>query len=170
MGIKVFYKVILSLLMGMTKHFQSTQSLKLAISLQYLKKEVRNVIHFLHAYKRQSFYKLVLLFLMEVARHNQTIQNRKFVIFLQYLKKKVCRNCFCVLLWWKIFRYLRGILQSCSLLLVTTILRLVQEKRPLMTRLKSTLVEKVLFWNWQYCSLFFWNVRVLSVYVFTGGF
>ena len=28
---------------------------------------------------------------------------------------------------------------------VTTSLRLVQEKRPLMTRLKSTLVEKVLF-------------------------
>ena len=36
-NIKVFYKVILSLLMDMIKHFESTQSNKLAISLQYLK-------------------------------------------------------------------------------------------------------------------------------------
>ena len=35
--------------MGMIKHSQSTQSNKFAISLQYLKKEVRNGVHFLHA-------------------------------------------------------------------------------------------------------------------------
>ena len=64
LGIKVSYKVILSLLMVMIKHYQSTQSNKFAISLQ-----VRNVVHFLHADKHQSFYKLALLFLMEVARH-----------------------------------------------------------------------------------------------------
>ena len=46
-GIKVSYKVILSLLMGMIKHSQSTQSNKLAISLQYLKKEVRGEVQFL---------------------------------------------------------------------------------------------------------------------------
>ena len=46
LSIKVFYKVILSLLMGMIKHSQSTQSNKFAISLQYLKKEVRHY-HFL---------------------------------------------------------------------------------------------------------------------------
>ena len=50
-GIKVFYKVILSLLMGMIKYSQSTQSNKFAISLQYLKKEVRNGVYFLHADK-----------------------------------------------------------------------------------------------------------------------
>ena len=38
LGIKVSYKVILQLLMGMIKHSQSTQSNSLAISLQYLKK------------------------------------------------------------------------------------------------------------------------------------
>ena len=38
---KVSYKVILSLLMGMIKHFQSAQSNKLAKYLQYLKKGVR---------------------------------------------------------------------------------------------------------------------------------
>ena len=68
LGIKVSYKVVLSLLMGMIKHSQSTQSKKYAIPLQYLKKEVRNGVHFLHAEKHQSFYKLALLFLMEVAR------------------------------------------------------------------------------------------------------
>ena len=45
LGIKVSYKVILLLLMGMMKHSQSTQSNKFAISLQYLKKEVRNGVH-----------------------------------------------------------------------------------------------------------------------------
>ena len=39
-NIKVFYKVILSLLMGITKHSQSIQSSNLAIALQYLKSEV----------------------------------------------------------------------------------------------------------------------------------
>ena len=37
LSIKVFHKGILSLLMGMTNHFRSTQSKKLAIALQYLK-------------------------------------------------------------------------------------------------------------------------------------
>ena len=38
LGIKDTYKVILSLLLGMIKHSQSTQSNKFVISLQYLKK------------------------------------------------------------------------------------------------------------------------------------
>ena len=75
--------------MGMIKCFQITQSNKFAISLQYLKKEVRNGGHFWHADKRQSFYKLVLSFLMEVARHVQNTQNRNLVKFLQYIRKKV---------------------------------------------------------------------------------
>ena len=38
LGVKVSCKLILSLLMGMIKHSQSTQINKFAISLQYLKK------------------------------------------------------------------------------------------------------------------------------------
>ena len=53
--IKVSNKVILSLFLGMIKHSQSTESDNFAISLQYLKKEVRDVVHFLHADKHQSF-------------------------------------------------------------------------------------------------------------------
>ena len=45
-NIKVSYKVILSLLMGIIKHFQSTQRNKFVISLQYLQKEVMNGVHF----------------------------------------------------------------------------------------------------------------------------
>ena len=62
--------------MGMMKHSQNTQSNKFAISLQYLKKEVRDGVHFLHADKHRGFYKLALSNLMEVARHVQSIQNR----------------------------------------------------------------------------------------------
>ena len=95
LGIKVSYKVILSLLMGMIKYSQNTRRNKFAISLQYLKKEVRNRVHFLHADKHQSFYKFTLLFSAEVARHIQSIQNRKLVMFLQYLKKKVSQLLLC---------------------------------------------------------------------------
>ena len=49
LSIKVSNKAILSLLMGMIKHSQSTQSKKLAMSLQHLKKECRDGVHFLHA-------------------------------------------------------------------------------------------------------------------------
>ena len=82
-------------------------------SLQYLKKEVRDWVHFLQADKHQSFYKLALLFLMEKARHVQSTQNRKLVIFLQYLKKKVLQ-LFCVLLWSKSIQiFLRGSSHAC---------------------------------------------------------
>ena len=42
----------------MIKHFESTQSDKFAISLQQLKKEVRDGVHFLHPDKNESFNKL----------------------------------------------------------------------------------------------------------------
>ena len=89
LNINVSYKVTLSLLMGIIKHSQSTQSNKFAESLKYLKKEVRNEVHFLRPDKHQSFYKLALSFLMEVARYVQSTQNRNLVIFLQYIKKKL---------------------------------------------------------------------------------
>ena len=74
----------------MIKHSQSTQSNKFVISLQYLKKEVRKGVHFLHADEHQSFYKLGL-FLMEVARYVQSTQTRKLVIFLQrVLQLRLC--------------------------------------------------------------------------------
>ena len=95
LGIKVSNKVIL-LLMGKIKHSYHTQSNKFSISLQYLKKEVNNGVHFLHADKHQSFYKLALLFLVEVVRHIQSTQiGRKLVIFLKCLKNKLSQLLLC---------------------------------------------------------------------------
>ena len=46
------------ILMGMVKHSQSFQKSKFAMSLQYLKKEVKDEVDFLHADKHQSFLKI----------------------------------------------------------------------------------------------------------------
>ena len=51
LDIKVSYKVILYLLLCIIKHSQNTQSNKLAISLQCLKIEVRDGVHFWLALK-----------------------------------------------------------------------------------------------------------------------
>ena len=62
---KVSYKLILLFWTGMAKHSQKFQNSKFAMYLQYLEKEVRDEVHFLHA---QIFCRLALLILMEVAR------------------------------------------------------------------------------------------------------
>ena len=54
-NIKVFYKLIPSFLVVVARHDQSTQNNKFAISLQYLKKELRNEDNCLHEDKHQSF-------------------------------------------------------------------------------------------------------------------
>ena len=98
LDIRVSLKVILSLFMGMTKHSQPTQNNKFVISLQYLKKKVRNRVCFLHADKHQNFYNLALLFSMKVARCVQSTQNMKLVIFLKYIKKNMLQLLLCSIL------------------------------------------------------------------------
>ena len=51
-------------LMGRVKHSQTSQNNKFATSLQYVKKEVRDEVDFLHADNHRSFYKMALLFLI----------------------------------------------------------------------------------------------------------
>ena len=88
--------------MGMVKHSQSSQNVKFAMSLQYLQKQVRDDVDFLHADKHRSFlqvyfntlgikvsYKLILSLLMDMIKHSQSTQINKFAISLQYLKKEV---------------------------------------------------------------------------------
>ena len=88
--------------MGMVKHFQSLQKSKFAMSLQYLKKQIRDEVEFLDVGKHQSFlradfntfgvkvsYKLILSLLMYVIKHSQSTQSNKFAISLQCLKKEV---------------------------------------------------------------------------------
>ena len=100
--------------MRMIKDAQSTQSNKFAISLLYLKKELRNGVQFLHADKYQSFYKMASSFFMEVARHVQSTQNKRLVIFLQYITKKVSQLLLCSIVMQNIQNF-RGF-QSSSLL------------------------------------------------------
>ena len=90
------------ILMGMVKNFQSNQNSKFAMFLQYLKKEVRDEVNFLHADKHQNYlqgdfntlgpkvsYKLVLSLLMSMIKHSQSTQSNNFATSLQYLKKEV---------------------------------------------------------------------------------
>ena len=79
--------------MGMVKHSQSSQNSKFAMSLQYLKKELRDEVDFLDADKHQSFlqvdfntfgikvsYKVILSLLMGMIKHSQSTQSNKFVM------------------------------------------------------------------------------------------
>ena len=84
--------------MGIVKHSQSSQNSKFQMSLQYLKKEVKDVklilsmqINIKVSYKLISTlsYKVILSLLMGMIKHSQSIQSNKFAISLQYLKKEV---------------------------------------------------------------------------------
>ena len=70
-------KLILSFLIVIVKHSRSSQNSKFSMSLKYLKKDVRNEVDFLRAYKHQTFphigfntlgieisYKVIILLLM----------------------------------------------------------------------------------------------------------
>ena len=104
------------ILIGMVKHSQSSQNSKLAMSLQYLKKELRDEVDFLHGDKHQSFNKLESSFLMEVAKFVESTQNRNSVIFLEYAKKKEWQILLCTIVMQNI-QIFYGV-QSCLLLLV----------------------------------------------------
>ena len=83
------------MVMGTIKHFQSTQSKKFAMTLQYLYKEIMNEVYF-GFHQDRSFYKLGYRFLMKVAKHVQSNQKRKFVKFLQYIKRSIATTfAFC---------------------------------------------------------------------------
>ena len=92
------------------------KSSKFTISLQYLKKEVKNGVYFLHVDKHQNFCKLALSSLTEVARHVQGTQNRKLVIFFQCIEKKVSQLLLCSIVMQTVQNFTE--VQSFSLLLV----------------------------------------------------
>ena len=77
-NIKVFYKLILSFWVFVSRDVQSTQNKKLAY-LAYLYRLQINA---------KAFYKVIVLVLgVCVARHAQNTQNNKFLISFQYPKK-----------------------------------------------------------------------------------
>ena len=77
------------------------------MSLEYLKKEVRDKVDFLHVDKHQSClqvdfnilgikvsYKAVLSLLMGIMKHSLSTQSNKFTLSLQYLEKIVNHKAF----------------------------------------------------------------------------
>ena len=61
----VFYKLILSFWMCVTRHSQNTQSNIFAISLQYLRKDVSDEVDFLHGDKHKGSLQIVTMIMTE---------------------------------------------------------------------------------------------------------
>ena len=81
LNIKVFYKLIPSFLVAISRHRQGTQNNKFPVSLQYLKKNESNKVEFLHATKQETFQnKSILSGLVSKASHAQNTENNKFAI------------------------------------------------------------------------------------------
>ena len=81
-NMEVFYKLILSFWVCVTKNAQSTQNNKLfAISLQYLKKDVSDEVDFLHSDKHKDLLQIDAMILMEIVRHSQNSEKSKFSMF-----------------------------------------------------------------------------------------
>ena len=55
---KVFYNLIVSLRDWVVKHAQSTQNTKFAISLEYIKENLKDKVYFLFTDKRQRFLQI----------------------------------------------------------------------------------------------------------------
>ena len=72
----------------MSRHVQNIRNTKLAISLVYLKKEVKNEIGFCMKINIKVFYKFILLFLLAVVRHAQSTQNYKLQYLFNISRKK----------------------------------------------------------------------------------
>ena len=66
---------------------QITQNNKFAISLQHLKKEVCDVVDFLHADKHEGLLNTDPMIFMGMVKHFQSFQNSKFAMSIQRLKK-----------------------------------------------------------------------------------
>ena len=102
---KVSYKLYYNF--GWGSSCSSYQNNNFAMSLQYLKKEVRDEVDILHADKHQSsqqvdfntlsikfFYKVILSLLMDMIKHSESTQSNKLVITLQYLTNEVRQKAF----------------------------------------------------------------------------
>ena len=69
--------------MSVAKRAQITQNNKFAIPLQYLKKEVSDVVDFLHADKHESLLQINTVIFLGMVKHSQSSQKSKFAMPLQ---------------------------------------------------------------------------------------
>ena len=83
-NIKVFYKLISSFLVTITRHAQGTQNYQFFNIVEYLKREGRNEVDFLHIAKHQTFLQVDTINFGMCASHAQNMQNNKFAIFQEW--------------------------------------------------------------------------------------
>ena len=88
-NITVFYKLMLSFWMCLTRHAQSTQNKKFAYLWNITRKTWgMKLICCLHI-NTKIFHKFIVSHWVCIARHAQSTQNNMFAISLQYLKENV---------------------------------------------------------------------------------
>ena len=89
------------ILMELVKHSQSSQNSKFTMPLQYLKKEVRDEVDFLHVDKDQcslqvdyntfgikDVYKVILSLLLGMIKHSQNTQSNRFANIFTISQKR----------------------------------------------------------------------------------
>ena len=89
------------ILMELVKHSQSSQNSKFTMPLQYLKKEVRDEVDFLHVDKDQcslqvdyntfgikDAYKVILSLLLGMIKHSQNTQSNRFANIFTISQKR----------------------------------------------------------------------------------
>ena len=96
-------KIDTIILMGMVKHFRSSQNSKFVISLQYVKEGVRDEVDFFCMQDKHQnglkvdfntlgmkfSYRVMLSLLMSVMKHSPSTQSNKFANLCNILKKKL---------------------------------------------------------------------------------
>ena len=80
---------MVSLWVWLARHVQSTQNKKSAISLQYLKENMKDEAYLLPADKRQRFLQIDTIILGVCCQSHLKKQSNNFGISFQYLKKEV---------------------------------------------------------------------------------
>ena len=70
-NVKGFFKVMLSFYICVASNVEITQNKKFVISLQYLKKEVRNKVDFLHEDIHESLLQVDTMILMGMVKHSK---------------------------------------------------------------------------------------------------
>ena len=91
-NIEVFYKLIISILVGVIRHNQSTQNnftCLCNISMHAYFQAWRMRLIFCLQINAKVYYKMIVSLWVFVARHVQSTENNKFKISLQYLKENV---------------------------------------------------------------------------------
>ena len=88
-NIEVFYKVILSFWLCITRHTQSTKNNKLVYLCSISRKAWGMKFDFCLQINTKTFYVLIVSFWVCIGRHARSTQRNKFTISLKYLKETI---------------------------------------------------------------------------------